>query len=591
MTAVAEVERALAAAHARLAEAVAAMCGGHERYLGDFESVYRRRLLELHRDGASRLVPTDVTFAGLVTGLSADHPWAFASYDDNVWRGYAPDGAAGVPTDLRIGSLALPGVLGLPDVPALVPLVGSGHVVISAGPGAQDLARSVLESLLVRLVTATAPGSVRLALADPHGNGRYLAAFLRLPAPLRFGDRVAADHADVDVLLQGLAEPMTAADALVRCLAALGIPNAEIPVDLDDCASRYRTEIAGRRMLIVLDNASSVEQVRPLLPGTGSCAVLVTSRDSLAGLVAVHGARRLDLELLPHSDAIALLRCLIGARVDAAPSAAAVLADQCVRLPLALRIAAELAVSHSATPLADLVAELADRQQRLDLLDAGGDPRAAVAAVFSWSFQHLPPAAARAFPLLGLHPGPDLDVYAAAALADTTLAQARRILGVLARANLVRTTNAGRYGMHDLLRAYATSLATGDAADDEPQRSLGRLFDYYLATAASAMDVLNPAETRRRPRIPPPATPTPEFADSDMARKWLDGERFTLASVTAYTAAHGWPDHTVRLSNTLFRYLDNGYYTDALVIHRTPTAWRSATAITSRRPRRCSISA
>ncbi|MER7282692.1 tetratricopeptide repeat protein [Dactylosporangium sp. NPDC000244] len=384
----------------------------------------------------------------------------------------------------------------------------------------------------------------------------------------RVGDRFPDGQLYLNLRGYDPDQPMTAADALVRCLAALGIPNAEIPVDLEDCASRYRTEIAGRRMLIVLDNASSVEQVRPLLPGTGSCAVLVTSRDSLAGLVAVYGARRLDLELLPHSDAIALLRCLIGARVDAAPAAAAVLADQCVRLPLALRIAAELAVLHSATPLADLVAELADRQQRLDLLDAGGDPRAAVAAVFSWSFQHLPPAAARAFPLLGLHPGPDLDVYAAAALADTTLAQARRILGVLARANLVRTTNAGRYGMHDLLRAYATSLATGDAAAEEPQSSLGRLFDYYLAAAASAMDVLNPAETHRRPRIPPPATPTPEFADSDMARKWLDGERFTLASVTAYTAAHGWPDHTVRLSNTLFRYLDNGYYTDALVIHR-----------------------
>jgi Bacterial transcriptional activator domain/NB-ARC domain len=186
--------------------------------------------------------------------------------------------------------------------------------------------------------------------------------------------------------------------------------------DVDGRAARYRTETASRRILVVLDNAGSVEQVRPLLPGSPTCVVVVTSRDSLAGLVAVDGASRIDLDLLPTPDALALLRSLIGHRVDAEPEAAAALAGQCARLPLALRVAAELAVARSGITLASLVGELADRRRRLDRLDPGGDPRAAVQAVFSWSVQHLPPDATRTFGLLGLDPAPEFDGYAAAAL-------------------------------------------------------------------------------------------------------------------------------------------------------------------------------
>ena len=166
----------------------------------------------------------------------------------------------------------------------------------------------------------------------------------------------------------------------------------------------------------MLDNAASVEQARPLLPGSPSCLVVVTSRDSLAGLVARHGARRLALDTLPAADAIGLLRTLIGDRVDAEPDAAAELAAQCARLPLALRVAAELAAASPDSRLAELAGELAGEQRRLDLLDAGGDERTAVRGVFSWSYRHLPAAAARAFRLIGLHPGPDLDAYAVAAL-------------------------------------------------------------------------------------------------------------------------------------------------------------------------------
>jgi tetratricopeptide (TPR) repeat protein len=203
--------------------------------------------------------------------------------------------------------------------------------------------------------------------------------------------------------------PVPAASALAWLLRALGVAGPDIPPEPDERAALYRSLLAGRRMLVVLDNAGSAEQVRLLLPGTVTCGVLVTSRDSLAGLVARDGAARLDLDLLPMADAIALLRTLIGGRADTDPGAAEALATQCSRLPLALRVAAEFVTARPEVSLASLAGELADQQRRLDLLDADGDPRAGVRAVFSWSYRDLGALPARVFRRLGLHPGPDLD--------------------------------------------------------------------------------------------------------------------------------------------------------------------------------------
>ncbi len=389
---------------------------------------------------------------------------------------------------------------------------------------------------------------------------------------LRWAHRVRGGFADgqLYVNLRGYDpdQPLSAGDALAGFLRALGLAGQEIPLEVDERAAAYRSLLDGRRMLVVLDNAATVEQIRPLLPGAGSCLVLVTSRDSLAGLVARYGARRLDLDLLSPEDAVALLRALISERVEAEPDAAVTLARQCARLPLALRVAAELAAARPATSLAALVAELADEQRRLQLLDAGGDPRTAVRGVFSWSYQHLPVDAARAFRLLGLHPGPDLDPYAAAALTDTGRDQAQHLLDLLARAHLIQHASPGRYAMHDLLRAYANHLATSDDPDDERRAALTRLFDHYLATAAAAMDILQPVSQHRRPRVPLPGTPAPPLPDLAAARTWLDAERATLSAACAHTAAHGWPSHTIRLSSTLFCYLEvGGRYPDALSIH------------------------
>jgi DNA-binding SARP family transcriptional activator/tetratricopeptide (TPR) repeat protein len=398
---------------------------------------------------------------------------------------------------------------------------------------------------------------------------------------VRWARRVAAAFPDgqLYVNLRGYdpGAPVPPGDALAGFLRALGLAGEDIPAGEDERAAAYRSLLDGRRMLVVLDNAASVEQARPLLPGSPSCLVVVTSRDSLAGLVARHGARRLALDMLPAADAIGLLRTLIGDRVDAEPDAAAELAAQCARLPLALRVAAELAAASPDSRLAELAGELAGEQRRLDLLDAGGDERTAVRGVFSWSYRHLPAAAARAFRLIGLHPGPDLDAYAVAALtsgvadggsAPVTATQAKDALALLARAHLVHPVGAGRYGLHDLLRAYARELAAGEDGAGGQLAAMTSLFDYYLGVAGSAMDVLVPAERNYRPRLEPISTPAPDLTTPARARDWLDAERAVLVAVALHAAAHGWPSHATRLAAILYRYLETGgHYADALIVH------------------------
>jgi DNA-binding SARP family transcriptional activator/Tfp pilus assembly protein PilF len=382
----------------------------------------------------------------------------------------------------------------------------------------------------------------------------------------------AADHfpdGQLHVNLRGYdpGQPVVAVDALAGFLRSLGVSGQDIPSEESERAARYRSLLAGKQMLIMLDNAATVDQVRPLLPGHSACKVLVTSRDSLAGLVARDGAKRLDLDLLPLDDAVTLLRELIGARADADPGALTELAQQCARLPLALRVGAELAAARPDVSLTDLVAELSDRQRRLDLLLADGDPLTSVRVVFSWSYDHLDTDAARAFRLVGLHPGADFDVYALAALAHTSLDQGVRLLATLIRGHLIQRAMHDRYGMHDLLRAFACDLATTESAQEEHD-AVTRVFDYYLSTAAEAMDLLYPANRPLRPAIAPMLTPTPLIANPEAAAAWLDAERANLVAMAMHAADRGLPSYAPLLSRTLAYYLrTRGHYPEALVIH------------------------
>jgi DNA-binding SARP family transcriptional activator/Flp pilus assembly protein TadD len=453
------------------------------------------------------------------------------------------------------------------------PLTPGGSAAITPrelpAPAAHFVGRADELATLARLLDRSGdqgPGMIVVsAIGGTAGVGKTALA-------VHWAHQVAARFPDgqLYVNLRGYdpGQPVTAGEALAGFLRSLGLAGRDIPAEEAERAARYRSLLAGRRMLVVLDNAGSVEQVRPLLPGGPACAVVVTSRDSLAGLVAREGVYRVDLDLLPLRDAVGLLRALIGTRVDADPASAEALADRCCRLPLALRVGAELAASRPAVPLAELASELTGQHQRLDLLEAGGDARTAVRAVFWWSYRQLDAGTARMFRLLGLHPAADFEPYAAAALADATVERTRQLLDKLARAHLIQPAGPGRYGLHDLLRAYARELAEANDGEDEQRRALTRLFDQYLYTASIAMDTLYAGEPHRRPRVGPAATPVPPLADPSAARGWLDAERGPLVAVMAHMAEHGWSGHATNLAVTVFRYLDGGGHNhEALIIH------------------------
>jgi len=265
-------------------------------------------------------------------------------------------------------------------------------------------------------------------------------------------------------------KPVPAAAAVRGFLEALGVQAERIPADLDAQARLYRSLLSGRRMFVLLDNARDEEQVRPLLPGGPGCLVLVTSRCQLSGLVAAEGAHALTLGLLSEAEARDLLTRRLGAaRLGAEPRAATELVGLCAGLPLALAIAAARAARPGAR-LDALSEELKDVQTRLDALDTG-DPSVSVRAVFSWSVDNLPARQTRMFRLLGLHPGPDIAIPAAASLAGTPPAQARGDLRELARAHLISEHVPGRYAMHDLLRAYAAEQGRQFGEADVVQKS------------------------------------------------------------------------------------------------------------------------
>jgi tetratricopeptide (TPR) repeat protein/transcriptional regulator with XRE-family HTH domain len=386
---------------------------------------------------------------------------------------------------------------------------------------------------------------------------------------VQWAHQVASQFPDgqlyVDLRGYGPDEPVAASDALAALLQSLGVPGLQIPDSLEDRARLYRSRLAGQRVLVLLDNADGAEQVRPLLPGHPACLALVTSRDQLAGLVATDGARRRSLSVLQPTDAIRLLRSLIGGRVDADPQSAVALAELCARLPLALRIAAEQAAARPDASLAEMAAELADR--RLDALDAG-DERANVRAVFTWSYARLPDHAAEMFALAGLHPGASIDAHEAAALTGTTVTQARQALDRLQRASLLQASPGGRYYMHDLLHAFAREQAAARNTSVSCRQALSRLFDYCRAAAAAAMDILFPAETHRRPRITVASATLPPITDDAQARAWLDATRANLVAVVSHCTGHGWAQHATDLATTLSRYLNTGsHLPDALTIH------------------------
>ncbi|MBQ1091719.1 BTAD domain-containing putative transcriptional regulator [Streptomyces sp. B93] len=353
------------------------------------------------------------------------------------------------------------------------------------------------------------------------------------------------------------------ADALTVFLVALGTAPDSIPDGLDARAALYRSVLADRRVLIVLDNGRDADQVRPLLPGTAGCLTIVTSRNRLSGLVVGQGAHPFTLGLPTAAEAREMLTRRLGAaRVEAEPEAADDIVGLCARLPLTLAVVAARAAHHPEFRLTDIAGELRESHGSLDAF-TGGEVGTDVRAVFSWSYRALPEESAGLFRVLSLHPGPDIGTAAASALAGVPRSRARALLAGLTGASLLTERAPGRFVFHDLLRAYAAEIAAAEDTGDRRRQALLRMHDHYLHTAHHAASALDPL----RRMLPPPGATTDSaalrFNDRKNATAWLRTERYVLRAVVEHAAAHGFHDHAWRTAYALDVYFNRlGFWQD-----------------------------
>jgi DNA-binding SARP family transcriptional activator len=394
---------------------------------------------------------------------------------------------------------------------------------------------------------------------------------------VHFAHRVAENFPDgqLYVNLRGFdpaGPPMTSSEAIRIFLDALGVPATRIPAGLDPQAGLYRSLLAGQRMLVLLDNARDVDQVRPVLPASPGCLVIVTSRSQLTGLVAAEGAYPLTLDVLTDADAQELLARRLGSeRVASDSSSAHELIGLCARLPLALSITAARAACQPTLALATLARDLRDADERLDALDAGHGA-ASIRAVFSLSYQQLDATAARMFRLLGLHPGPDIGAPAAASMAGLPLREGRAVLAELTRAHLLAEQTPGRFTFHDLLRAYAAERAHTDDSEAE-RRATHRMLDHYLHTAHPAAMLLDPTRRPITLAVPQPGVEPERLGDAEQGLAWFEAERRVLMAAAAQALEAGFDTHAWQIPWALSLFLDlRGYWHDSAATEQTALA-------------------
>ncbi|GAB3076738.1 hypothetical protein GCM10027186_36810 [Micromonospora schwarzwaldensis] len=368
--------------------------------------------------------------------------------------------------------------------------------------------------------------------------------------------------------------PVAPAEALRDFLDAFEVPRERIPAHLDAQVTLFRTLLTGRRVLLVLDNARDADQVRPLLPASGGCLVVVTSRGQLPGLVATEGARPLTVDLLTAAESRALLARRIGVRrVADEPAAVDEIVARSSGLPLALAVVAARAATHPRFSLATVARELREAPRRLDPL-AGADPAIDVRTVFSWSYRQVSPPAARLFRLLGLIAGPDIGVPAAASLTGLPEPEVRPLLAELVQTHLVTEHRPGRYTSHDLLHAYARELADADPGAQRRAAVL-RVLDHYLHSAHTAERPLQPPRGTITLAEPAPGVTPERHDDRAAALAWFAAEHTVLVAAVDHAAATGHDRHAWQLAAALVSFFDlRGHWHDWTATQRT--ALRSA---------------
>lgn len=390
-------------------------------------------------------------------------------------------------------------------------------------------------------------GKTRLALHAAHrllGSGRFTE--LQLSVNLRGFDRERA--------------PANPSAVLAAFLRKLGVPGDQLRrLDLAGRTEKFRHLLADKEALVLLDNAASEDQVRPLLPSSPQCLTLVTSRRQLDGVPSL---RRLHLDVFTPAEALDLLRARVGAeRIDAEPEHATRIAEAVGHLPLGLSLTASRIRATSDWSLADHLERILEHRSTFRIDDG-------IERALDLSYDSVPPDRQRLLRLLGLHPGRDFDVYAAAALADDSTDAAGQCLAGLCRSHLVEQRVPGRYELHDLVRPFAARHALDEDAPSARRAASTRLFEHYRHSSSRAMDLYAPHEAHRRPRFPRPATPNVPLANSADAAAWLETERANLVSLATQFAIDGDAAFAIDLSNLLHRYLDTtAHHDDAEALH------------------------
>ncbi|GAA3606236.1 hypothetical protein GCM10022419_108870 [Nonomuraea rosea] len=478
-------------------------------------------------------LPDDVALS--LAGLST----AVLSLPLGVWASRQPTGTGALPPDEPRHSI----------VPRQLPAIPPGFVGRTAE----------LESLTALLDSAPPGGEGLIVISAIDG----MAGIGKTALAIRWAHLVAGRFPDghLYVNLRGFdpaGDPVSWKDALRGFLDALDVPPERIPADAEAQAALYRSVMSERRMLIVLDNARDAEQVRPLVPGSPGSAVVVTSRNRLTSLTALQGSYPLTLDVLSDAEARHLLTHRLGReRIDTEPAAVDTLITLCAGLPLALTIVGAHGAVHPQFSLAALVTQIRDSEQSLDAFpseDAPTDLR----TVFSWSYRHLADPAARVFRLLGLHPGHEITVLAVASFAGIGRRAARGALSVLSAAYLVAELTAGRYSLHDLLRAYAGELAEAHEQGDDRTGAIDRLLAHYLHSAFRAAVLLHP---RAGPLIdipdhPPPRVVLAEIPGYAGAISWFETEHATLMATVRLAAETGRHTYAWQVPWTMEEYLD-----------------------------------
>ncbi|WP_055526239.1 AfsR/SARP family transcriptional regulator [Streptomyces graminilatus] len=409
-----------------------------------------------------------------------------------------------------------------------------------------------VDSLLAQLDAGerTAPASPAMVISAIGGMAGVGKTTLAVHLAYRVADRYPDGQLYVNLRgfdLNGSA--MTPAEAIRGFLASLGVSPQRIPDGLDAQAALYRSFLADRRMLVLLDNARDTEQVRPLLPGSAGCLVLITSRNQLSSLVAAHGAHPLELDVMSAGSAReSLVRRLGADRVDAEPEATETIIALCGRLPLALSVITARALMNPRLPLSATAGQLLEAKGSLDAFQ-GADRFTDVRAVFGWSYRTLPDDTARLFRLLSLHPGATFDIDSAAALAGLTVRATRPLLAELVRAHLVGVEARGRHRLHDLLRAYGREAAESHDTAEDRDSAHGRLYRHYARTAHAALRLLDPTHLVTVPAGVPAAAAEPSSVEASV--EWFQQERLTLTAVVRQAVQDDRPHDAWRLIHLL----------------------------------------